>query len=302
MGERDQPRTSAFVAGLKGRCPRCGQGSLFKGFVELAPACRVCGLDYGFADFGRRPRRLHFPDRRLYRARGGAVDGACLRAADVGSYGCVPAFNRRCLPWPAAALEGAARRPAVSNQGRRGAAQQLKLDAAQSQSRRGLLWPAVATLLGCAFLVALGVWQLHRLAWKEGLIAEIAARAKAPPQPLPPQAEWAQLRPDDYEYRHVELDGVFQNDKEAFVFRPAGGPERAPGYLVLTPLKLDLQALMSSSIAASFRSSCKDPAARGEIEGRTHSDGTDAPARIAQLLHARRRSRDRPVFHSRSRS
>ena len=50
MGERDQPRASAFVAGLKGRCPRCGQGPLFKGFVDLAPACGVCGLNYGFAD------------------------------------------------------------------------------------------------------------------------------------------------------------------------------------------------------------------------------------------------------------
>jgi surfeit locus 1 family protein len=148
----------------------------------------------------------------------------------------------------------------------------LKLDAAQRQSRRGLLWPAVATLLGCAFLVALGVWQLHRLAWKEGLIAEIAARAKAPPQPLPPQAEWAQLRPDDYEYRHVELDGVFQNDKEAFVFRPAGGPERAPGYLVLTPLKLDSGAYVIVN-RGFVPLELKDPAARGEIEGRTHLTG-----------------------------
>jgi uncharacterized protein (DUF983 family) len=50
MGDSDKPRTSAFVAGLKGRCPRCGRGSLFKGFIELAPVCGVCGLDYGFAD------------------------------------------------------------------------------------------------------------------------------------------------------------------------------------------------------------------------------------------------------------
>ncbi len=36
--------------GLKGRCPRCGQGRLFSGFLTLAPACSACGLDYGFAD------------------------------------------------------------------------------------------------------------------------------------------------------------------------------------------------------------------------------------------------------------
>jgi uncharacterized protein (DUF983 family) len=50
MVDADDPPTSAFVAGLKGCCPRCGQGPLFKDFVALAPACSVCGLDYGFAD------------------------------------------------------------------------------------------------------------------------------------------------------------------------------------------------------------------------------------------------------------
>ncbi|MGA2638556.1 DUF983 domain-containing protein [Methylocella sp.] len=50
MGDGDHSQTSAFVAGLTGRCPRCGRGALFKGFAALAPACDVCGLDYGFAD------------------------------------------------------------------------------------------------------------------------------------------------------------------------------------------------------------------------------------------------------------
>ncbi len=136
----------------------------------------------------------------------------------------------------------------------------MTLDGAQRRPPRDLLWPAVATLVGCVFLIFLGVWQLQRLAWKEGLIAEIAARAKAAAQPLPPLSQWAQLRPEDYEYRHVELDGVFENDKEALVFRPAGGPAREPGYLVLTPLKLELGGLSSSSIAASFRIDLKDPA------------------------------------------
>jgi surfeit locus 1 family protein len=147
----------------------------------------------------------------------------------------------------------------------------LTADGAQRRPLR-LLWPAVATLTGCAFLIFLGVWQLQRLAWKEGLIAEIAARAKAPPQPLPPPNRWAQLRPDDYEYRHVELDGAFDNDREALVFRPAGGPAREPGYLVLTPLRLDSGAfvIVNRGFVPLDR---KDPAARGEIEGRTHVTG-----------------------------
>ena len=36
--------------GLNGRCPRCGQGRLFKGFLTLAPRCSACGLEFGFAD------------------------------------------------------------------------------------------------------------------------------------------------------------------------------------------------------------------------------------------------------------
>ncbi|MFG1402777.1 DUF983 domain-containing protein [Xanthobacter sediminis] len=46
---------SPLASGLLGRCPRCGRGRLFKGFLGLAPACTACGLDYGFADSGDGP-------------------------------------------------------------------------------------------------------------------------------------------------------------------------------------------------------------------------------------------------------
>jgi uncharacterized protein (DUF983 family) len=41
---------SPFATGLGGRCPRCGQGRLFQGFLTLKSRCEACGLDYGFAD------------------------------------------------------------------------------------------------------------------------------------------------------------------------------------------------------------------------------------------------------------
>jgi len=41
--------------GLLGRCPRCGEGKLFNGFLTLRPSCDKCGLDYGFADAGDGP-------------------------------------------------------------------------------------------------------------------------------------------------------------------------------------------------------------------------------------------------------
>ena len=41
---------SSLEAGLRGCCPRCGEGRLFKGFLKLDARCAACGLDYGFAD------------------------------------------------------------------------------------------------------------------------------------------------------------------------------------------------------------------------------------------------------------
>jgi uncharacterized protein (DUF983 family) len=35
--------------GLKGRCPRCAQGRMFRGWLKLADRCESCGLDYGYA-------------------------------------------------------------------------------------------------------------------------------------------------------------------------------------------------------------------------------------------------------------
>ncbi|RUT31175.1 DUF983 domain-containing protein [Arsenicitalea aurantiaca] len=42
-------------AGLLCRCPRCGEGPLFSGFLAVAPGCSRCGLDFGFADSGDGP-------------------------------------------------------------------------------------------------------------------------------------------------------------------------------------------------------------------------------------------------------
>lgn len=44
------PPQPSIATGLRGRCPRCGEGRLFDGFLAIAPNCRSCGLDFGFAD------------------------------------------------------------------------------------------------------------------------------------------------------------------------------------------------------------------------------------------------------------
>ncbi len=42
-------------AGLLGRCPHCGAGKLFCGFLSLAERCEECRLDFSFADAGDGP-------------------------------------------------------------------------------------------------------------------------------------------------------------------------------------------------------------------------------------------------------
>lgn len=46
------PPRPSFSTGLKGKCPRCGQGELFDGYLTLAPKCARCGLDFSFSDAG----------------------------------------------------------------------------------------------------------------------------------------------------------------------------------------------------------------------------------------------------------
>lgn len=55
MAADEYPPVNPYVAGLLGRCPRCGKGHLFRGFLALAPSCEVCGLDLAFADSGDGP-------------------------------------------------------------------------------------------------------------------------------------------------------------------------------------------------------------------------------------------------------
>jgi uncharacterized protein (DUF983 family) len=49
------PPVSPFYAGLMGRCPRCGKGHFFNGYLTVAERCDVCGLDYAFANSGDGP-------------------------------------------------------------------------------------------------------------------------------------------------------------------------------------------------------------------------------------------------------
>lgn len=49
------PPVSPYAAGLGGKCPRCGQGALFEGYLKIRAVCPTCGLDYSKADAGDGP-------------------------------------------------------------------------------------------------------------------------------------------------------------------------------------------------------------------------------------------------------
>lgn len=40
---------------MRGKCPRCGRGQLFDGYLKVADRCEVCNLDFAFADAGDGP-------------------------------------------------------------------------------------------------------------------------------------------------------------------------------------------------------------------------------------------------------
>lgn len=53
--ERRWPEIPPFQAGLRCRCPRCGQGRLFDGLLTVRGTCAVCGLDLSPHDTGDGP-------------------------------------------------------------------------------------------------------------------------------------------------------------------------------------------------------------------------------------------------------
>ncbi|MFK7837829.1 MAG: SURF1 family protein [Sulfitobacter sp.] len=69
------------------------------------------------------------------------------------------------------------------------------------------LFLIIIGLGGAAILVSLGIWQVQRLAWKQGVIAEINARIDAPPVALPADPD-----PARDAYLPVMVEGHLRGD------------------------------------------------------------------------------------------
>lgn len=104
----------------------------------------------------------------------------------------------------------------------------------RSAGALALLLAAGAGVL--AGFVALGVWQVHRLAWKEALIARVDRRLAAAPVAAPGPTAWPALAAERDEYRRVRVNGRFDC---ALDTRVRASTELGPGDWLLTPLLRD---------------------------------------------------------------
>lgn len=153
----------------------------------------------------------------------------------------------------------------------------LLAPARPSRRGRSIVALTLAALPVLALLVGLGVWQLERLHWKEGLLHDVATRVHAPPVPAPAERDWPGLKPDAVEYRHVTLTGTYRHGDELHVFTTIDGtkgPATGPGYWVMTPLVTDEGGTVWVNRGFVPRDK-RDPATRpgGQLPGRVTVTG-----------------------------
>jgi surfeit locus 1 family protein len=131
-------------------------------------------------------------------------------------------------------------------------------------TNKGLVFLTACTLAALALLIGLGVWQLKRLAWKEGLIAEIETRAKGEPVALQDAIAVAREGRDPSYYR-VRVEGSFDHAKELYLY--AVSDERV-GWHVIAPLTATDGTVVLVD-RGFVPDTLRDPAARagGQVEG-----------------------------------
>jgi cytochrome oxidase assembly protein ShyY1 len=111
----------------------------------------------------------------------------------------------------------------------------------EAATGRGLLIPALTTIVIVVALLALGLWQLERRTEKLALIATLDERLAAAPVALPAAARWSELTPTGDEFRRVTLTGVIDGRAGAQVFAsssPLRKDVSGTGAWAFAPVKL----------------------------------------------------------------
>jgi surfeit locus 1 family protein len=98
---------------------------------------------------------------------------------------------------------------------------------------RSLLLLTAFSAAALSLLIGLGLWQMQRLEWKQGLIAQIEARTHAEPVTLKEAVARARAG-EDVSYLRVRVEGRFDNGKERYLYAVSDG---TPGWQEITPLE-----------------------------------------------------------------
>ena len=97
------------------------------------------------------------------------------------------------------------------------------------------------TLVMVALLVGLGLWQLERRLEKHALIAALAERLEAAPEPLPAPSQWSALTAAKDEFCRVSFAATFARAPDVMVYS-SGSAVRAdvsgPGTWAFLPARL----------------------------------------------------------------
>ena len=95
------------------------------------------------------------------------------------------------------------------------------------------LFPLIFGIVGVAILLALGNWQLHRLAWKEDLLARIEQRIADEPVALPKTPD-----PESDRYLSVRIRGRYLPG-EIRVLGSLPGERGGPGFRIVKPFQTE---------------------------------------------------------------
>ncbi|NDH72780.1 MAG: SURF1 family protein, partial [Rhodobacteraceae bacterium] len=101
---------------------------------------------------------------------------------------------------------------------------------------RSTIFILIIGLAGIAVLLSLGTWQVQRLAWKEGILAEIDAKISGTPTTLP-----LSPREGAYKYQPVEVSGRFLETRiRVLVSQKLIGA----GYRIIQPFQTDDRVIL----------------------------------------------------------
>ncbi len=141
-----------------------------------------------------------------------------------------------------------------------------------------LLAPLLIGLIGGGILISLGVWQLQRMAWKQGMLEAIEARIHDVPVALPASPD-----PEAHQYLPVRLSGTIgEPDLEVLASVRGVGP----GYRVIAPFELDdgRRILLDRGFVALSAKDAPRPPVHATITGNLHwPDERDASTPVTDM-------------------